>query len=333
MSRIERVPLKCEALSMKIRGSINIPEVAVPPSTEVPLTPSLEELPSEPPPFSPTSEDSGRWTGTALWPSTKYFVYGSPGFSIGILDSTTGSLEQLPVPVPTLSFLEAADASNFSLSEVTTLSLAGECQVWAGTETGSLHVFDLTPGPRLSNHGYSKLPDPVLCLRTEPLVPGRDATLSSKERLPLMRTEVLVGSSNNTLTVISGEADERGGLRNVARCPRKVLQLGRSFEGDESKNNGVRCIALVSSLAGALEECYWCGCGPSIVILRRSNWKVLKVLDKFDGLASVDTSGDAMCVSQLEATEFGVWCSVLQSPTMLLWDAKDFTLKMKISCL
>lgn len=321
MSRIEKVSLKNEELSMRIRGCINIPEVAGPPDLSV----SME---AEPPPLSSQSpahsEDSGRGTGTDVWPSSKYLVHGGPGFSIGVLDSTTGSLECLPVPVPTLSFLEANDAGNFSLSEVTCLTLAGEVQVWAGTEAGTLHVFDLKLDPclRLSNHGYSKLPGPVSCLRAEQV----------RDRRPVTRTEVLVGSRDNTLTLISGESDERGSLRNVSKCPRKVIQLKASKDGEESCN-GVHCIALVTPLmTGATkEEHYWCGCGPSIVILRRSSWKVLGSLSKTNGLPSSDINDD-MYVSALEATEYGVWCAVNHSPTMLLWDPNTFDLKMEISC-
>lgn len=329
MSRIEKVSLKCESLSMRVRGSLSIPE-ALPSSPSV--SRSTEEVPGET--FSPTdSVDSGRSTGTALWPSNKYFVYGGPGFSIGILDSTNGCLERLPVPVPTLSFLEAADASNFSLSEVTCLTLAGESQIWAGTEAGSLHVFDLSMqygAPRLMNHGYSKLPEAVSCLRAEQLspAPGRAMSLLSRERRSLVRTEVLVGSANNTLTVISGEADERGGLRNVAGCPRKVIHLQYGNEGVNC--DGVHSIALVSPAAGHQEECYWCACGPSIVILRRSNWKILKVLDQLDVLPSAGESG---YVSHLEPTEYGVWCTVNLSPTVTLWDTKDCSPKLKISCM
>lgn len=322
MSRIEKVSLKCESLSMQIRGSLNIPEA----------TPSLPPPSTEEEAFSPTDfMDSGRSTGTFLYPSNKYFVYGGPGFSIGILDSTNGSLERLPIPVPTLSFLEAADASNFSLSEVTCLTMAGESQVWAGTEAGSLHVFDLSTqlgAPRLLNHGYSKLPEAVSYLRAEQLSPGRAMSLLSRDRRSLVRTEVLVGSANNTLTVISGEGDETGGLRNVARCPRKIIHL--RYGKEESSCDGVHTIALAGLVTGLSEERYWCGCGPSIVILRRSNWKILKMLEQSDGLPLEGLSG---YVSHLEPTEYGVWCSVNPSPTVTLWDAKDFSLKLKIPCL
>ena len=329
MSRLEKISLKCESLSMQVRGSLNIPESSFPPLPSSSVSSSTEEVPGEDA-FSPTnSVDSGRWTGTSLWPSNKYFVYGGPGFSIGILDSTNGSLERLPIPVPTPSLLEAADASNFSLSTVTCLTLAGGSQVWAGTGTGSLHVFDLSTqygAPRLMNHGYSKLPEAVTCLRAEQLPSGRAMSLLGKERRSL-KTEVLVGSANNTLTVISGEADERGGVRNVAGCPRKVIHLQYRSEEGGGSCDGVHSIVLVRS---HLDECCWCACGPSIVILKRSNWNIFKTLEQSDGLPSDSVSG---YVSHLEPTDYGVWCTVNLSPTVTLWDTTSFAQKLKISCM
>lgn len=321
MSRLEKISLKCESLSMQVGGSLNIPEGPPPPLSSV--SRSTEEVPGGDT-LSPTeSVDSGRWTGTSHWPSNKYFVYGGPGFSIGILDSTNGSLERLPIPVPTPSLLEAADASNFSLSTVTCLTLAGESQVWAGTGTGSLHVFDLSTQygvPRLMNHGYSKLPEAVTCLHSEQLSSGRAMSLPSKERRSL-KTEVLVGSANNTLTVISGETDERGGVRNVAGCPRQVIHL--QYRREEGDCGGVHSIAMVNSAC-------WCACGPSIVILKRSNWSVFKTLEESDGLPSDNVSG---YVSHLEPTDYGVWCTVNLSPTVTLWDTTSFFQKLKISCM
>lgn len=208
--------------------------------------------------------------------------------------------------------------------------LVGESQVWAGTEAGSLHVFDLSMQfgrYRLSNHGYFKLSEAVTCLKVEQLVVGRG-------RRSGLRTEVLVGSMNNTLTVISGEVDERGGLRNVDKCPRKVVHLGSRYEEEEEEEegeggcvSGVHSIAMVSSQSGALEECYWCACGSNIVVLRHSNWAILKLLKK-----CVDLSSEGGVISHLETTDYGVWCSVQHSPTVILWDVREFLPKLKISC-
>lgn len=343
MSQLEKVLWKSESVPMNIRGSLTIPEVALPPkhlTLMEPTTLTVEEPPaSDQQAFSPTlSEDSGRWTGTALWSSSKYFVHGGPGFSIGILDSTSGMVECLPVPFPNLSLLDTLDATNnFSTSEVTSLSLAGEAQIWAGTQAGSLHIFELSPGPRLTKHGYSKLPDPISCLRTDQQACFRDTHMHRRDRTRIMpaRTEVLVGSANGNLTVISGEADERGGLLHV-NSPRKVIQLGGG-----QKCCKVQCIALVPMQS--LEDRYWCGCGSRIIILHRSSWKVLATLDILIGFPlshpppPVDGGGHdgaaGLQVRHLEPTEYGVWSSVEHSPAMVLWDTKHFTPKLKISCL
>lgn len=324
MSQLEK---KSEAvLPMTVHGSINIPEAAVPPSTQSIDAQRQIRREEASTPFSPISDDSGRWTSTSLWaPSSKYLIHGGPGFSIGILDSIAVTVERLPVPVPTPSMLEATDASNFSLSEVTSLALAGESQVWAGTETGSLHVFDLCPGPKLSNHGYSKLPDPITSIRTDqfpaPII--RDTSLNGKRPT----TEVLVGSNNGNLTVISGESDRRGGLCKVAKCPRKVIPLVTTEKGGNSE---IHCMVLVPTSL-AKEECYWCGCGPNIVVLRRSTWQVVTKLDGSLGLPLHIKAG--LHVSALEATEHGVWSTLSKSSTITLWDPENLAQpKLKIPC-
>lgn len=346
VSQLEKVLWKSEPVPMKVRGSLNIPEIAVPPKP-LPLLDHTTLIAEDPPAtdqqaFSPTpSDDSGRSTGTALWPSSKYFVHGGPGFSIGILDSTSGTVERLPVPFPTLSLLDNLDATNnFSISEVTSMTLAGEAQLWAGTQAGSLHVFELSPGPRLTKHGYSKLPDPISCLRTDKQVASRDTLMCRKGRtkIGLAKTEILVGSANGNLTVISGDADERGGLLHVNKCPRKVVQLGG---GQDCCS--IQCISLVSMMSS--EDCYWCGCGSRIIILHRSSWKVLAKLDAMIGFplpqdspssSPEDGGGRNGCtglqVGHLEPTEYGVWSSMEHSPAMVLWDTRHFTPKLKISC-
>ena len=345
MSQLEKVLWKSESVSMNIRGSLNIPEVALPPKP-LPLSHSI--LPVEEPipaadqlTFSPTlSEDSGCWTGTVHWPSSKFFVHGGPGFSIGILDSTSGAVEYLPVPFPSLSLLDSLDSTNdFSISEVTSLTLAGEAQIWAGTQAGSLHVFQLSPGPRLTKHGYSRLPDPISCLRTDQQVASRDACLHRRDKTRTMpaRTDILVGSANGNLTIISGEADERGGLLHVNNCLRKVVQLGNGRGCSR-----VHCIILVHMPTS--EDCYWCGSGSRIIILHRHSWKVLAKLDAHMSFPLPQKSSssspegghdcsEGLLVQYLEPTEYGVWSSMEHSPAMVLWDTENFTPKIKISCL
>ena len=326
MSRFEKICWERSAIYMKVKGSINIPE----------LTNSLSTYSDHPPTeddfivgaFSPTTSiDSGRSTSSVLAPSTKYLVHGGPGFSLGLLDSTTGTTSHLPVPMPSL---DVAMSDNFSLSEVLSASFAGDAQLWAGTETGSLHVFDFTPELRLANHAFTKLPDPVSCISTRrpnlmdeslPVVNG------SLLRSPRIKTEVLVGSTNGNLTVIVGEANERGGLRYPLKCPRKVIQLGGFEQG------GSQCVSSIVLVNGSGGDTYWCACGASIVILRRSDWRVL---GRLDGCASLPRLPDELSqkvhISQLLATDVGVWSSISHSSTVLLWDCNTLNLKLQITC-
>jgi len=345
LSHMEKVMWKSEPLHVKAKGIVNIPELTLSPKMfpfQENSAVNISEDSPEHEPLSPTpSIDSGRSTGTSLWPSSKYFVHGGPGFSIGILDSSTGTVDRLPIPFPT-TLNDPMDAvDNFSLSEVTCLTLVGEVQVWAGTESGSLHVLELTPGPRLSKHSYYKLPDPICCLRSDRQFPSRYiGDGGGKLRSSVPKCEVWVGSANGTLTIISGEMDQRGSMLNINKCPRRLVHLG-----DGRSSCRVQCIALVSMMS---RESYWCGCGSRIIILHRSSWKVLARLNAMAGFmepeenstfAGLSESEEEQAewaelqVCQLEPTEHGVWSSMEHSPAVVLWDTKFFTPKLKISCL
>ena len=316
---------------MKVKGSVNIPEMTSPSSPHSDPRNQHSAEDDHTGPFSPTpSVDSGRSTSNVLGPSPKYLLHGGPGFSLGVLDSTAGTTEHLPVPVPSFSNMDIPTCDNFSLSEVLSASFAGDAQIWVGTETGSLHVFDLAPDLRLSSHAYTKLPDPVSCISTrQPGVLEQSLPVVNGSLVRGVRTkmEVLVGSSNGNLTVIIGEANERGGLRNPLKCPRKVIQLGGFEEGGSMS---VSSIALVHCSG---EDTYWCGCGASIVIIRRSDWREVVRLDGCAGLPVLsDELSRQVHISQLLATEVGVWSCISHSSTVLLWDSEEFTPKLKITC-
>lgn len=321
---------------MKVKGSVNIPELGGP-SLSVTDSDHLTHLGQEEEEedciglFSPTpSVDSGRSTCSVMTPSSKYLIHGGPGFSLGLLDSTTGTMRHLPVPVLVPTSVDSSSCDNFSLSEVLSASFAGDAQIWVGTEVGSLHAFDLTAEMRLSSHAYTKLPDPVTCITTgQPSL--REDSLSvvngSLLRGVRNKAEVLVGSSNGNLTIIVGEANERGGLRNPLKCPRKVIQLG-DFEAGGSML--ISSIAPVSSSRG---DTYWCGCGAKIVILQRSNWREVDRLNGCAGLPALsDELSQEVYISQLLATEVGVWSSISHSSTVVLWDSERHCAKLNITC-
>ena len=314
---------------MKVTGVTNIPELISP----------LMSYSSQPPPgeddcggaFSPTpSIDSGRSTSCVLSPSPKYLIHGGPGFSLALLDSTAGTTQHLPVPVPTPPSRDIAITDNFSLSEVLCASFAGDAQIWVGTETGSLHVFDLTPELRLCSHAYTKFPDSISCIvARQPSLMDESLPVinGSLVRRPRSKTEVLIGSSNGNLTIIAGEGNERGGLKNPFKCPRKVIQLGDFEKGGSFCVNN---IALVSCSSG---DTYWCGCGTSIVVLQHSDWRQVRRLDGCAGLPTMSEELlETVHISQLMVTEVGVWSSISHSSTVVLWDSETFDVKLEITC-
>ena len=193
--------------------------------------------------------------------------------------------------------------------------LVGESQVWVGTESGSLHVFDLTPDLRLSRHQYTSLTAPILCITTR--------QVAERARSHDSRTEVLLGSLSGTVTIINADLDERGGLKNPLKGLRKLIQLS---SGEEECS--VDCIVHVNCSG---TETYWCSCKDSIVILSRSNWKEIGRVDG-RGNAPIQPYGDAPHVTHLVSSECGVWSCISHSSTVLLWDTKEFAPKLQVTC-
>ena len=355
MSRLENVSWNSQAqrVNMKIRGAVSVPEAAFTmesPNTEVAspvpvLDLSLTESPVRAFVSSPSSSVSDLNAATPnhqadrfdmcsprpLWPSHKYLMYGGPGFSIAAVDSVTGNSERIPVPMPTPTNMESVAYDDFSQAEVLSMTVVGESQVWAGTESGSLHVFDIAldlrskqPELRFVKHMYTSLNDSVLCIVSQQLGTrflsreSPDRSLKSSRRV-----EVLLGSIHGNITIISGESDENGGLKNALKCPRKVVQLS-DFKEESSQIN---CIAQVSCTGIAT---YWCGCGGDIVVLRRLDWKELA---RLGGARSPSRPGRKPAqIMQLLASECGVWSYTSSSSTISLWDTRDFAPKLHITC-
>ena len=328
MARLESTSWCSQPVGMKINGTLNIPEAALaaePPSIAI-ASPVEFRITSQT--FSPTdSVDSAfvsRPTSSVstatpnghqlfqdrleycTWSSRKHLLYGAPGFSVAVLDSVTGSIDHLPVPM-----VENAEDTNFSQSEVLCMSIIGESQVWAGTDSGSLHIFDLMPDLRFSKHSYTSLTDPILCITSRQQISERAAL-----------ADVLLGSPYGNLTILSGELDERGGLKNALKCPRKMLQLGSQTE--EGCSTSINCITPVG------QDTYWCGCGGDIVVLRRSDWKELARID--GKCTSQPLEGHPMHTVQLLSSEYGVWSCLSHSSTITLWDTKDYSTKLHITC-
>lgn len=310
MSRLEKTAWQSEPVPIDILGSVNLPDFC---------GPHLADFLQEDDQISPTlSVDSGHSTSTDLWPSPRYLLHGGPGFSIALFDSSVGSVHQLPIPVPMTPSLEP-NHDHFSLSKVTSLALVGESQVWAGTENGSLHVLDLTPEMRFSGHSYTNLLDPVSCIFC--------CSGSVPSKTDKSKAEIIVGCLNGNLTIIKGEMNERRGLKNALRCPRKLVQLGGV---ENSGNIYISCVTMVT--CAGVDMC-WCGCGVYIIILQCSDWKEVMRLDVCEQVSSPpEHLAPTVHVSHLLATEGGVWTTMAHSSNLTLWDKDKLTPRIRINC-
>lgn len=316
MARLEPAHWTSLDVGMALNGAVAMPEGALDSS-----------------PLSPTdSVDSA--IGHSPRPpgnSGKYLTYGGPGFSVGSLDAVKGSADRIPVPFPRLpSCAETADYVAFTRSPVQCAATVGENQVWVGTEAGSLHVFELNGDCQFSSHAFTTLDSCVLCIL--PRYASLTDSLSEASLSPSRssRIDVLIGSSSGVVTIISGETNPRGGLRDPStglRRARKVLHLESKAE---KEGGSVNCIAAVSS---AGRETFWCGYGKKIVVLRRGDWEEMNRLD--GTLISSNKQlvvPDKAEVVKLLSSEQGVWSSLSFSPTVSLWDTATCKPKLHINC-
>ncbi len=311
MSRLEKTVWEHTGVPLAISGSVNLPEISSPLVNDPLLLQDETTIDDN---LSPTlSIDSGRSTSSELWLSHKYLLYGGPGFSVATLDSSSGSINRIPVPVP-LPPPSDTPHTQFSLSTVTALDVIGECQIWAGTESGSIHVLELSSEHRFHGHSLTHLSDSITCIqsRQQPSSPGQKS-----------RVDVLIGCSNGNLTIVSGQTNQRGGLRNSLRSPRKVIPLG-GYGGSEVIN----CVTFV--MCDDVEMC-WCACGASVVILRCSDWKELARFNAHSD-SPPEELASTLEVSTLLSTEMGVWSSLSKSSAVTLWDKQKLSPKMSIVC-
>ena len=329
MARLEPAHLGSIDVPMDLKGAVAIPEPS-----------------SDAQPLSPTdSVDSAIGNSPRLvGHSGKYLSYGGPGFSVASFDAVTGAVDRIPVPLP-LSCAEMAEFVAFPQSPVLCMSVVGETQVWAGTRTGSLHIFELEPNLRFSSHAITLLDSPVLCIASRDsstagaCSPG-DSGPDLHSALRSLHIDVLLGSSNGAVTVISGQATPNGGLKdpsNSLRKPRKVLSIGsievreeEEEEGEEAERN-VNCIVAVHMTDG--QEVFWCSYGRMVVIFSKDRWEEIGRLDGSLGHPKAQHAAlkDSEIV-QLVPSEHGVWSALSNSPTISLWDTVTLAPKLTIAC-
>ena len=98
---------------------------------------------------------------------------------MAVIDCETGNSDQLLVPFPHMPQeqfeLLPDDLVEFTFHDISTMTLVGERQLWAGTNSGTLHIFELASSPscnssfRLKDHSLIKINEPILSMACRPV--------------------------------------------------------------------------------------------------------------------------------------------------------------------
>lgn len=317
MARLTSCGWASTIVAMKVKGAVAIPESTLLPQWKIPSSPPLESLisPSSPVDYrdscsssstsiaSPSGHCSMEHSAACSPVPSRFLLFGAPGFSVAAVDATCsnpeGVVHHVPIPLPQPSSSKTLSFYQFCSASILSMEVVGEGQLWAATETGSLHIFDLSPDLRLANHQYTILPAPIHCIS------------AARQGLWL---EVLLGSARGQLVSISGHQDSRGKMKSPLKCLRRIVQLGLS----ESS-------CSVSAIAHTWST-YWCACGPSIVVVTRTERREVTRLESNPVLS------DKAQVVQLLACESGMWSVLSPCPTITLWDSVTFIPKLHIAC-
>lgn len=313
-------------IGVKVTHTVQAPYI--PTESSPPPQPSLSLSPSSTSSDSRSSEDifsadicsplaSPRYL--PLFHSQRLLACGGPGFSLAVIDCETGATDQLSVPFPRDQLeLAPEDLTDFTFHNITSISVVGERQLWAGTSSGTLHIFELTESLRLQKHSLIKINEPILCIASRPM----ECVFPSEAPLTSLgpQTEVLLGIPHGYIVILEGRADLQGRLQDVLRLPRKVIRFT-----DSSTNCAVNCIVHVSEGS----ETYWCSCGSTIVVLARHNWQKLQQINARPSLPPSSPSHPE--VRHLVASESGIWSCISQSSTITLWDKTNYSAKLHIT--
>lgn len=296
MADLECVPSRSQIVSMKLHSVLKLPPISNSAS-------NLQRSISCPSTSSPVNHHHHP-------PFHKFILSGGPGFSLALLDSLAGSVDRLPVPLP-VKFGPGTDVAAMTNAEIVCVALVGETQVWAGTESGGLHVYELSSELRLTNALYSSVESPVLCICGHPSRPTS--------------TDVVIGTFNGNILVFSGPSDERGGLKDPFKNPRIVVQLG-SGDSEAEAVSGVNSIVPVHC---SDKDTFWCACGGNIVVVAQSNWRELRRLDCRPNNESCPPIAE---VVQLLSTDSGVWSCLSKCSVISLWNTKTFAPHFHFAC-
>lgn len=186
--------------------------------------------------------------------------------------------------------------------------------------------MELKPELRLRNHSFISINESILCICSRPLkyiFPSISQPNSSIQSS--MTTEILVGVPFGYMIVLAGEADSKGHLKKSVDklSSRRIIRFTNS-----PVDCAVKCIAHVFSDKDG--ECYWCGCGGNIFVVRSCDWKKLQQIDtRIDKPIGIDEL--QVEVTHLQVTDAGVWSYLSKSSSISLWDKTNFSLKLHLN--
>lgn len=109
------------------------------PSTVTPISPTSQDSGFDSPwniaspNHSITSETSEAFITNPNFQSRHLLAAAGTGFSLGVITCDKGALHQLSVPIPEqLVESPSIDITAFTRTDITTIALAGDSQIWAG---------------------------------------------------------------------------------------------------------------------------------------------------------------------------------------------------------
>lgn len=215
--------------------------------------------------------------------------------------------------------------SSLTSSKILSMFLIGENQLLIGTDLGTLHSFEIVTNGnyRLQQHMCININEPILSITSRPLchAPSPTSSISSTGSAPL--SEILIGVPYGYVVILRGEVDQKGRLKDpLSKMSRRIVRLS---------NSPVDCIVncIIHSTCSDKTETYWCSCGGNIIVLRSSDWQRLALIDTRIGQSFSESKIQE--VIQLVNTDIGVWSTLSQSSTVVLWDKDSFIPKLQLT--
>lgn len=245
----------------------------------------------------------------------RLLALGGPNFSIALLAPETGEVERIPIPMMKEG-VATMNPMGFVTSSITCAHVVGDCQVWVGTEVGTLHVFDFCPlSHTLSNHQFVDMKEKALCITSRPVKRS-----SGREEV-----EAVVGFPHGYLVAFTGPPNASGGLENLLTAQRQVVRLIPPNSKHASSLSPVTSLLCTSPRRNC--DTYWCLCGEKLIVLDAATWQQVKEMT----VTQPHSASSFQQTSVLVDSEVGVWCAVSSSPCVTLWNKLTYTMEAEVA--